>query len=308
MDVHEPSRVGPVGIGILAVLICAVVGFYAVAGGGGETAAGAEDTLTRIKAAGKVTIGIANEAPYGYLDTKTGKVTGEAPEVLRAVLQRMGVTEIEVVNTEFGSLIPGLKSGRFDIIAAGMYITPERAKEILFSEPTYRIGEAFVVKAGNPKGLGSYAAIAEHADAKLGVVRGTVEQGYAEKLGIPADRVVQFGDNVAALEGVKTGQVDAFACTHLTAVDLLRKAGPDAGLERAEPFEQPVIDGQTVYGYGAFGVRPSDAALRDAINAELASFLGTPEHLKLVAPFGFGEATLPGDVTTAQLIAPTPGK
>jgi polar amino acid transport system substrate-binding protein len=35
----------------------------------------------------------------------------------------MGIHQIEVVTTDFGSLIPGLQAGRFDVIAAGMYRT-----------------------------------------------------------------------------------------------------------------------------------------------------------------------------------------
>ena len=35
----------------------------------------------------------------------------------------MGINQVEGVLTEFGSLIPGLQARRFDIIAAGMYVT-----------------------------------------------------------------------------------------------------------------------------------------------------------------------------------------
>ena len=92
---------------------------------------------------------MANEAPYGYA-TPDGKLTGEAPEVAKAVLAKMGITQVDGVLTEFGSLIPGLKAGRFDIIAAGMYVNPQRCNEIAFSEPSYGIGQAILVPAGNP--------------------------------------------------------------------------------------------------------------------------------------------------------------
>ena len=54
--------------------------------------------------------------------------------------------------TEFGSLIPGLKAGRFDIIAAGMFVNPARCDEIAFSEPSYGIGQAMLVPDGQPEG------------------------------------------------------------------------------------------------------------------------------------------------------------
>ena len=56
------------------------------------------------------------------------------------------------------------------------------------------------------------------------------------------------------------------------------KAGKDSGLEKAEPFTDPVIDGKGVRGYGAYAFRKEDQAFVDAFNAELAKFLGTEEH------------------------------
>ncbi len=76
---------------------------------------------------GYLTVGIANEAPYGFED-ENGVPTGEAPEVAKEVLARLGIPEIRSVIVDFGALIPGLTAGRFDMIAAGMFITPDRAE------------------------------------------------------------------------------------------------------------------------------------------------------------------------------------
>ncbi len=260
-------------------------------------------SLERALESGKVRVGFANEAPYAYVDTATGRLTGEAPEVARAVLERMGIHEVEGVLTEFGSLIPGLKADRFDLIAAGMYITPQRCEQIAFSNPSYSISEAFIVKKGNPQGLHSFEDVARNPEARLGVVAGTVERGYARDLGIPDDRVVVFPDAPSALAGVQAGRVDAYAGTRLTVQDLLDKTGSDE-VERAEPFQEPVIDGEVVRGYGAFGFRKSDGAFIAEFNRHLAEYIGTPEHLEAVAPFGFTEEELPGEKTAAELCAP----
>ena len=259
-----------------------------------------ESTLDQIRRTGVVRVGYANEAPYAYMDSSAGELTGEAPEILRVLMNRMGVDEVEGVLTEFGSLIPGLKAKRFDVIAAGMYITPERCKQIAFSNPSYTIGEAFVVKAGNPLGLHSYDDVAKHEAATLGVVAGTVERGYARETLIPDDRVIVFPDPPSALAGVVAGRVDAYAGTSLTIQDLMNKSG-NGKLERAEPFTDPVVGGETIRGYGAFGFRKEDHALCDAFNAELGKFIGTPEHSETVKPFGFTENELPGEVTAADL-------
>ena len=260
-----------------------------------------ESTLDRVTRSGVVRVGFANEAPYAYVDSTTGDLTGEAPEVARRVFRQLGVGELEGVLTEFGSLIPGLKADRFDIIAAGMYITPERALEIHFSEPTYCISEAFVVASGNPEDLHSYEDVASNESARLGVVAGTVERGYARSVGVPDERVVVLPDAPSALEAVRTGRIDAYAGTSLTVQYLLDRAD-DARLERAVPFSDPLIDGRPIRGCGAFGVRREDTDLLEAVNRALAGFLGTPEHRKLVEPFGFTAAELPGEVRTADLI------
>lgn len=286
--------------GILAACVLALVA--ALAGGCREAAPEGETVLERIERTGVVRVGYANEAPYAYLDPETGEVTGEAPEVARAALEGLGVREVEGVLTEFGSLIPGLAAGRFDMIAAGMYVTPERCREIDFSEPTYCIGEAFVVAAGNPLGLHGYGDVADDPQATLGVVAGTVERGYARALGVPDDRVVVFPDAPSALAGVEAGRVDAYAGTSLTVADLLTKRAGTA-LERAEPFTQPVIDGEPARGCGAFGFRLEDDAFRQAVDRQLADYLGSTEHLDLVEPFGFTEDELPGDATTPELCA-----
>lgn len=280
------GRVGILGWAILALGLAAAGAMYFAGAGTGERA-------------GPFRVAYANEAPYGYLDPATGRVTGEAPEIARVLLRRVGIEDVEMVVTEFGSLIPGLKAGRFDMVAAGMYITPERCREIAFSRPTYAIGEAFLVAGGNPLDLHSFEDVAAHGTARIGVMGGAVEHGYARALGVPEERIVIFPDYPSALAGLGTDRIDALAATDLTASDLLAKA--PVGIERAEPFRDPVIDGKPAIGYGAFGFRKEDAELVARIDAELERFLGTAEHLGLVRPFGFSEETLPGGMTAASL-------
>jgi polar amino acid transport system substrate-binding protein len=254
--------------------------------GGGEPEGNA---LQRVQRKGVARLGFANEAPFAYRDAKSGELTGEAPAVARRVLAALGVRKVEGVLTEFGALIPGLKAGRFDLIAAGMYVTPERCKQVRFSQPSYCVQEALVVARGNPLALHSYGDVVAKA-AALGVVAGTVEVGYARGAGLPDARLSIFPDAPSALEGLQSGRVHAFAATSLTAGDLLRKSASTA-LELAEPFEAPSVDGKPALGCGAFAFRKGDDALRDAFDRELAALLAAPGHRELVAPFGFTAAT-----------------
>ena len=272
-----------------------------VAGIGWTGTASAETLLEKVKREGKIVVGFANEAPYGHM-SPDGRLTGEAPEVARVVFSKLGEIELEGVLVEFGSLIPGLKAKRFDMISAGMYILPKRCKEINFSNPTLGLGQGFVVKAGNPKGLHSFESLAANPDAVLVVVAGGVERDYARKTGVPDDRVVVVPDFPTATAAIQTGRGDALALTGLSAQNLIDTAA-DPGLERAKPYTDPIIGGKVERGYSGYGFRKEDTDLRDHFNTVLAGYLGSPEHLALIGPFGFTEAELPGNKTEKELCA-----
>lgn len=294
------NREVPSSIRTVAALAAAVALLLTAACAGGGEGEDGETTLERLRREGVARVGFANEAPYAYLDSKTDRLTGEAPEIARVVLERMGIPEIEGVLTEFGALIPGLKAERFDLIAAGMYVKPARCREIDFSDPTYCIGEGFLVRAGNPLGLHSYEDVKDNEEATIGVVSGAVELGYARDVGVPEDRIVIFPDAPSAVAGVESGRIDAYAGTSLTVKDMLAKAD-DPRLEMADPFTNPVIDGEEVRGCGAFGFRSGDDAFREELDRHLGELLGTREHLELVRPFGFTREELGGDVTAEEL-------
>ncbi|VCU71283.1 putative amino-acid ABC transporter-binding protein precursor [Pigmentiphaga humi] len=287
---------------VLAGILALGAGIPAGAGYAQDAApdAGAQDSLERARQSGRLRVGYANEAPFAYMDSRAGKLTGEAPEIARKVLARLGIDEVEGVLTEFGALIPGLLAGRFDMIAAGMYVLPERCRQIAFSNPTYGVGDGFLQRTDNPLQLRSYAEAAADPGARVGVVVGAVQNDYAARAGVPAARVVVFPDVVSAVEGVMAGRADVYAATALTINYVLTKV-PDWDIEKVARFVQPTEAGQSVRGYGAFGFRKQDEALRQAFDRELAGFIGSPEHQALVAPFGFTQGELPGDVTAAQL-------
>jgi len=265
----------------------------------------AADSLQRAIQAGRIRIGYANEAPFAYMDSRAGRLTGEAPEIARVVLDRLGVGEVEGVLTEFGALIPGLQAGRFDIIAAGMYVLPERCRQIAFSNPTYGVGDGFLQRTDNPRSLHSYADVAADPAARVGVVVGAVQNDYAARAEVPPSQVVVFPDVVSAVEGVVAGRADVYAATALTLNYVLTKV-PDWQIDKVAKFVQPTENGEPVRGYGAFGFRQGDTALREAFDRELAQFIGTDAHRSLVEPFGFTERELPGDATAAQLCGEAP--
>ncbi|SNR63555.1 ectoine/hydroxyectoine ABC transporter substrate-binding protein EhuB [Actinomadura mexicana] len=252
-------------------------------------------TLQKAKDAGTITVGFANEAPYGYTD-KSGKLTGEAPELARAIFKNLGIDEIKGVQVDFGGLIGGLNAKRFDAIAAGMFITPERCASAAFANPEYVAKSAFMVPEGNPKGLKA-AEDPGRKGVKVGVLTGAVEADYAEKTGVKKGDIKTFADQASAYEGLKAGRIDCIWLTRISLADLLTKHKGE-GFEVTDAFT-PVIDGKEQLGAGAFAFRKADTDLVNAWNGELAKLQQGNKLLPVLQPFGFTQAEMPGPNDTA---------
>lgn len=259
-----------------------------------------ESTLERVQREGVVRVGFANENPYAFA-RPDGTLSGEAVETARTIFTELGIEEMEGVLTTFGSLIPGLQAGRFDVITAGMYINPDRCEQVLFADPEYTIGEALVVPAGNPQDLHSYEDIAANPDVTVGTGVGYLEEQYMLEVGVPADQITTFPDDPSGMAALQAGQIDAWTGTAPTLTKLLETTG-DPNFELADPFTQPVIDGSTVAGFGAAGFRYEDLDFRNAFNAELQRLKDEGQLVDIIGQFeGFGEQTLPGDVRAQDL-------
>lgn len=277
-----------VAAGLAALAMLHVAGCRRTESGG--------DALARVKKQGVIVAGFAGEAPYAYEDG--GRLTGQDPAVHRAIWSALGIAELRGVRVDFGQLIPALNANRFDVVAAGVFILPERCDQAAFSEPVYCAPSAFLVPRGNPAKLSDFASVAK-AGIQLGVLPGAAEGLYASRSGVPADRIVQLATQRDGMAAVTSGRVGAFALTSISLRRMLADGG--GGLEMTEPFT-PVIDGKEQRGCGAAVFRKGDDDLRQAFNTELARLKKERRLQPLMEPFGFGPETLPPEgVTTAQL-------
>lgn len=252
------------------------------------------DLLDRLRAQGVVRLGIAGEIPFGYID-KDGRLTGEAPELAKAVFKRLGVARVQPVPTEFGSLIPGLNSQQFDVVAAGMYVNAERCEQVIFADPDYQMLDAFIVRKGNPKGLHSYRDVVAKK-AKFATGTGYAEIQYAVEAGYKESDILIVPDQVAGLNAVEAGRVDVFAGTALTVREVVKKSGK---AEATKPFA-PLVKGKPHVDGGAFAFRPTETRLRDAFNVELRKLKKSGELFRILRPFGFTEAEMT-DMTAKEL-------
>lgn len=230
-------------------------------------------------------VGYAIEPPYVLVDAQ-GRVSGESPEVLRAALKRMDEPEPVWLHFEFANLLAALQAGRIDLIAAGMFITPERSQQVAFTRPTAHVNTGLLVAAGNPQQLHSLADLVRRPELTLAVLEGSVEAAQAGTAGLPATRQIRVADALSGLAAVHSGSAAAFA---LSAPSLrwAVQQGPDTGVELAEPYQSSSPPGQPAYA-----MRSGDPRL-DRLDQTLAGWLGSAEHLAIAQRYGFSTGDLP---------------
>lgn len=249
-----------------------------------------------------VTLATANEIPYGWVEGGVAK--GIAPETATAVLNTMGITKIEWVVTDFGSLIPGVLANRFDFVAASQAVLPDRCQQVAFSKINSSYGEGFLVPAGNPKNIHSYDDFVNNPDLKMGIVSGADQLDFAHAYGITEKQIVPLNANADAPSALTAGRIDAYAATGLTVVGLA--TGNDR-VEGAAEFVDPVIDGEKVRSYGAFTFSQKNQEFLEAYNEALAAFQQTQEYHDILLSHGLTEqdidaalAASTADLCTAQ--------
>lgn len=265
-----------------------------------EGGSGEGGTLQRVKDAKKITVGIAGEIPYGFTDD-SGNVTGEAPEVAKAVFKAMGIPEVEAEQVEFGQLIPSLNANKYDMVAAGMAITPERCGQAAYSVVDYVTPTAFMVPTGNPEGVKNFEDI-KAKGLKLAVLSGTIEQSVAEATGVEKANIQTYDGQAELFQALEDKRAYAGALTDISLRQLI-KDNPDAPMEVTDGFV-PLLDGKEQIQAGGFVFRKGEDDLVKAFNAELTKLHESGEWLKIVEPFGFTEDNVPpDDVTTDKLCA-----
>lgn len=258
-----------------------------------------DETLAQIRTTSVIRIGYAVEAPYAMIGTG-GRVTGESPEVARLVAARMGIEKIEWVQTSFDALIVELQEGRFDLIAAGMFITPERALIVRFAEPTLRVTPGLLIRSGASTPLRSHRDAVASGKLRIAALAGSVEERELRALGLPASMLLSVPDAFAGRSAVESGAADALALS-LPTIRRMALDRPATLQAVALPGQKPADRLGSTF-YVGFAFSRENRALARAWNEAQAAIVGTPEHLRAIGPFGFDAADLPGSMTLAQLL------
>lgn len=259
-----------------------------------EPGGGAGGSLSqRVQDGQPVRIAIANEPPYTQLQPN-GEITGAAPDVAKAVLQRMGIDNVEGVTTDYNSMIPGLDAGRWDIVAAGLFMDQERCAAVLYSAPDLVSTESFATPAGNPLGLTSVDAVTRNSDVSIAVLAGSYELRAATALGVPEGQLQAYPRAPDALQALAAGRVDAVLLPTLSLQQILDQQGGDFVV--TEPLNEIPKTGS-----GA-AFRQSDEEFHSRYNPEMLAFKETDEFAAILDRWGFS-AEASRNATTEELCA-----
>ena len=149
------------------------------------------------------TLTMATNAEFPPYEYKEGdKVVGIDAEVAQAIADKLGM-KLEIVDTKFDAIIPGVQSGKYDMGMAGMTVTPEREQSVAFSD-SYATGiQSIIVKQGSA--IKSVDDLSEKT--KIGVQLGTTGDIYA-KDDFGDESVQEYDKGADAVQALLAGKID----------------------------------------------------------------------------------------------------
>lgn len=203
--------------------------------------------------------------PYNFLNDD-GEVDGFEREVGDEICARAELN-CEWVTNEWDSIIPNLVSGNYDVIIAGMSITDERDEVIDFSE---------AYTQPDPSGYLVMSPDVDLENAVIAAQTGTIQAAFVANTGAT---LLEFATPDETVAAVKAGEADA----------VLADGSYLAPIAEADS-ELMLLERQELIGGGtALGLRESDGALREKMNAAIASMKADGTLNALIVKWEIGE-------------------
>jgi len=200
------------------------------------------------------------------------------------VLRAIGATAIDHVPTSFDELLSGVQERRWDMNVS-IFVTPQRARQVAFSQPVWALGDGFLVQPGNPKLLTGYPALAACREARLGVIAGQVQVASARAAGVGDAQLIVFGSQPEAMAALMDGRIDAFAGT---AIGSRAAADANPAVQAVAHEARP----EAVPPAGAFSFAKENGSLLNAVNRQLRGYLGSAEHRARMSTYGITHAEI----------------
>lgn len=138
-----------------------------------------DQTWEKIKERGELRVGLsADYAPMEFEHTVNGKTEYAGVDIdLAKKIAKDNNLKLKIVNMSFDSLLGGLKTGKIDIIISGMTSTPERKKQVDFSDSYMITKNIMLVKKDK---VNEYKDIKDFNNKKVGAQKGTEQEKIAQ--------------------------------------------------------------------------------------------------------------------------------
>jgi len=207
-------------------------------------------------------VGMDLRFPPFETEDSAGEPLGISVDVALALGEFLG-REVEIVNTNFASLIPSLNSGEIDIIIASMSNTPERAEAINFSETYFYFKIPTLVNRAFAEANGiteesTTAELQAIAGAQFTGITGQISASIPESLGLP----ITIATNLeTAVLNVVQGQADM----------LIMSTFPVTRGHLANPEDTIIVWAPWVSSPIGMGVRQGDEELLASANEFIAT-------------------------------------
>lgn len=191
---------------IFMLMFCVVMAF-ALAGCGGSKEKEAAPAGKVLKVATD-----ANFPPFEFYQEQSKVHTGFDIALTKAVAKQMGYEKVEFVNVHFKDILTGLQDKQYDMAVAALSITPERTRQVDFSEAYAEDGYKVIVNKNSQLG-DDFAALA-------GKTVAAEEGSYAEELlkeQANGAKVIPVHDTEAGIKLVADGKADALVASKIVA-------------------------------------------------------------------------------------------
>lgn len=157
------------------VALCLVAMFAIGATGCGKT----ENTLSKIKEAGKLVVGTSPDyPPFEFIISEDGKskVVGADIDLAEKIAEKIGV-KLEVKTMDFDTLLPALQAGKVDMVITGMTPDETRKKAVDFSDIYFKGENGVIVKAKDADKIKTEDDLKK---LNIGVQKGSTQETYVK--------------------------------------------------------------------------------------------------------------------------------
>ncbi len=185
---------------------------------------GKTQTISEILNRKKIVMGVLVDLPpFGMMNSEQ-KPDGLDIELAGLLAKNLGV-EPEIVPVATANRVPYLQSKRIDILVASLGITPDRAKQVMFTIPYVSVD--VVIAAGKNVKLSS---IDDLKNVSVAVARGSSQEGYISSVAPKDAKIMRFDGDGAATQALISGQAQALSNNSIM-IASIKKANPSLEIE-----------------------------------------------------------------------------